>query len=65
MKSFKLGDLTIKREPKYPFFWLVKRKGIVIDRDQYSNDIRDRFDRGEYKEDHDCEGYIATREEIL
>ena len=48
MDSFTLGNLLIVREPQYPYFWLVKRDGIVIDRDQYSNDIRERFASGVY-----------------
>ena len=48
MESFTLGNLLVVREPQYPYFWLVKRDGIVIDRDQYSNDIRERFDIGVY-----------------
>ena len=45
---FTLGDLVIERDIKHPFFWLVKRDGEVIDRDQYSNDIRTRFEIGVY-----------------
>lgn len=48
MDKFKLGTLIVEREPQYPYFWLVKDSGVVIDRDQYSNDIRERFALGIY-----------------
>lgn len=47
-QKFFLGDLVIEREPEHPFFWLVKRDNEILDRDQYSNDIRERFNSGEY-----------------
>ena len=47
-ESFSLGNLVVVREDHHPYFWLVKRDGVVIDRDQYSNDIRERFDLGAY-----------------
>jgi len=50
MESFILGNLLIIREPQYPYFWLVKKDDVVIDRDQYSNDIRERFDIGVYSD---------------
>ena len=46
MESFTLGNFIIEREPQYPYFWLVKDGNTVIDRDQYSNDIRERFELG-------------------
>lgn len=46
--KFTLGDLVVERDIQHPFFWLVKRDGKVIDRDQYSNDIRTRFEIGVY-----------------
>jgi hypothetical protein len=49
-ESFKLGDLLVERELQHPYFWIVKRNSVVIDRDQYSNDIRERFDIGVYND---------------
>lgn len=46
--KFTLGSLTIEREPDFPYFWLVKKDGKIIDRDQYSNDIEERFEMGQY-----------------
>jgi len=48
MDKFELGTFIVEREPQYPYFWLVKDNGIVIDRDRYSNDIRERFELGVY-----------------
>jgi hypothetical protein len=46
--NFTLGNLVVERELQYPYFWLVKKNGKVIDRDQYSNDIEERFEMGVY-----------------
>ena len=48
MDKFELGTLIVEREPQYPYFWLVKNGSVVIDRDKYSNDIRERFALGVY-----------------
>lgn len=45
---FTLGSLVVERELQHPYFWLVKKNGKVIDRDQYSNDIEERFEMGVY-----------------
>jgi hypothetical protein len=47
---FTLGDLVVERESNWPYFWIVTRKGIQLDRDQYSNDIRERYEMGIYSD---------------
>jgi hypothetical protein len=49
--SFTLGDFIVERESKYPFFWIVKKDDIQLDRDQDLNDIQERFDLGVYDVD--------------
>ena len=47
--KFTLGNLIVEREPHFPYFWLVKKDGKVIDRDQYQNDIESRYEMGTYE----------------
>ena len=42
--------LFAKREPQVPYFWIVRdESGRQIDRDQYSNDLRERYPLPEYE----------------
>jgi hypothetical protein len=60
--KFLLGDLgdyfVIERETTSRGFWIVSIKGKIIDQDKYSNDIRARFEHGDYNkyiiENHKC-----------
>lgn len=37
---------TMKREPHYPFYWFLieKNTGIIIDRDKYQSDLKERWE---------------------